>query len=61
MIIKLDDDFGHFIKTILIPKLSLMRKLFLFPACTISLPNNGLLQFWDMEDCDKIFGAVNFQ
>jgi len=38
-----------------------MRKHFQFPACTIALPNNGLLKFWDMENCDKIIDGVEFQ
>ena len=61
MIIKLDNEFGHLIKTILIPKFSLMCKLFQFPACTIALPENGLLRFWDVEECDKIIAAAKFQ
>ena len=39
----------------------MMNKEFQFPSCTIALPNNDLLEFWVMDKCDNILGAMKFK
>jgi hypothetical protein len=57
----LDNDYGNLIKTILIPLFLKMNKEFQGSAYTIPLPDGNALHFWNVEECDRTFGSIQFK